>query len=116
MDVIKEAAVALKPISERNIEVSNGWYEKDIPFPYVKLWYLSGNDDDPSDDDFESETEMIQVTVFAHEDATDLIDEVISLMKKYGFKYKGRDSDSADTEKSIYMHSARFELNKESEE
>lgn len=112
MDVISEAAAALKEISDKGIEVSNGWYEKNIKFPYIKLWYLGGNDEEPSDDEFESETGIVQVTVFAKEDRADLIEEATSLMKQYGFKYNGRDSDSANIEENVYLHSARFELNK----
>lgn len=112
MDVINEAAAALKEINDQGIEVSNGWYEKELPFPYIKLWYLGGNDEEPSDDECESESGIVQVTVFAREDRADLINKAKSLMKEYGFDYLGRDSDSANVEEKVYMHAARFELNK----
>lgn len=110
MNIIKETAEALKPILQRGIEVSKGWYEKSIPFPYIKLWYLSGEDDEPSDDGFESQLEMIQITVFSKVDSTELISEVIQLMKAHGFTYITRNSDTENVEEKTYMYSARFEL------
>ncbi len=116
MDIVKETATALSAISQRGIDVKAGWYEENRKMPYIRLWYLGGNDADASDDDFESETELIQVTVFSHKDEISLINETINLMKKHGFKFKGRNSDETKSDERVYLKSARFELSKEMEE
>lgn len=116
MDIVKEAAKALEQFEKQGIDVSSGWYDKNKKMPQIRLWYLGGSEIDHSDDREESESELIQVSHFSEVDEINTIQEVIKLMKEYGFKNKGRNSDSFETEKNIYVKSVRFELEKEREE
>ena len=116
MDIIKEAATALKQIDEQGIDVQSGWYDENKELPQVRLWYIGGSETDHSDDYEESESELIQVSHFSEIDEIETIQLITKLMKSYGFKYEERNSDTFETDKNIYVKSARFELDKEREE
>lgn len=116
MDIIKETAIALDSLDKQGIDVSSGWYDENRKLPQIRLWYLGGNETDHSDDQEESESELIQVSHFSEVDEITTIQLITKLMKEHGFKNKGRNSDTFETEKNIYVKSVRFELDKEREE
>lgn len=107
-DIIRDASVALKEISDRGITVMQGWYDKDIKECHVTLWDLGETEDDYSDDEAEGVTMSLQVTVFSPRDEIGLSREIKTLMKADGFDYEGRNGDDSQPEDGIYMKAQRF--------
>lgn len=115
-DIIKDASVALEPISNKGTIVMQGWYDKDIKERHVTLWDLGETDDNFSDDDAEGVTLSLQVTIFSREDEVELAREIKSLMKQHGFSFEGRNGDDSEPQDGIYMKAQRFSKYYESEE
>lgn len=115
-DIIKDAADALKPISDRGIIVMQGWYVKNIHDRHVTLWDLGENDENFSDDNAEGVTLSVQVTIFSESDEVDLAREIKALMKEKEFSFEGRNGDDSKPEDGIYMKAQRFSKYYETEE
>lgn len=108
-DVINGASIALLPISGRGISVRDGWYDPDITDTHITLWLLNYAEDDHSDDDSESETATVQVNIWSLVNEVALADEVLTLMKAYGFDFlEANDAYEDDTE--LYVKQLRFSL------
>lgn len=107
-DVIKDAAEALKPISDRGITVMQGWYDKDIKACHVTLWDLGEEERFYSDDEPEGAIFSLQVTVFSREDEVELAREIRKLMKEREFVFDTRSGDETQPEDGIYVKAQRF--------
>lgn len=116
MDVIKVAARALKPISERGITVSQAWYNEDLKTTHVALTNLGEMTVDFSDDDEEIIKYPIQISVFSTKDEYELLKEIKKLMKNAGFYFTERMADDIGTKERRFMQAMRFEIYEESEE
>lgn len=116
MDVIKAAAIALKPISERNISVSQTWYSENLKLPHIALTLT---DEKPylfSEDSEEITAYTIQISVFSTKDEFELLKEIKKLMKSAGFLFSERMTDDIDTEQKRFMQAMRFNIYEETEE
>lgn len=107
-DVIKDAAEALKPISDRGITVMQGWYDKDIKACHVTLWDLGEDERFYSDDEPEGAIFSLNVTVFSREDEVELTREIRKLMKKREFVFDTRAGDETQPEDGVYAKTQRF--------
>lgn len=108
IDVIADAANALKGISNRDIVVMQGWYKKDIKHLHITLWDLGEVESGHSDDDAEGMTLGVQVTIFSQKDEVELAREVKHAMKESGFLFEGRNPDEDEPQDGIYMKAQRF--------
>ncbi|MBR1390907.1 MAG: hypothetical protein IJ567_05625 [Lachnospiraceae bacterium] len=115
-DIIRDAAEALKQISDRGITVMQGWYDKNIHDTHVTLWDLGEDDANFSDDDAEGSTLSLQVTIFSEKDEVALSREIKELMIEHGFDFEGRNADDSQPEDGIYMKAQRFSKFYEGEE
>lgn len=107
-DIIKDASMALKPVSDRGTIVMQGWYDQNIKKCHVTLWDLGESEDNFSDDEAEGVTMSVQVTIFSPDDEIELAHEIKVLMKSCGFDYEGRNGDDSQPEDGIYMKAQRF--------
>lgn len=108
MDIIREAAEALKEISDSGITVMQGWYDEDINNCHITLWDLGDYDMEHSEDEPENGIYTVQVTIFSREDEIDLVKKIKKLMLSKGFFYEGRNADDSKPEEGIYMKAQRF--------
>lgn len=107
-DIIKDASDTLKPISDRGIDVRQGWYNKNIHDTHVTLWDLGESDENFSDDNAEGVTLSVQVTIFSESDEVELAREIKALMKATDFSFEGRNGDDSQPQDGIYMKAQRF--------
>lgn len=107
-DIIRDAAKALKPISDKGIIVQQGWYDKNIKKEHVTLWDLGEDDENYSDDKAEGTTMGVQVTIFSERDEIALAKRIKKLMLENGFLFEGRNADDSEPENGIYMKAQRF--------
>lgn len=107
-DIIKDAAEALKRISESGTQVVQGWYKKDIKKRHVTLWDLGEIDESHSDDSAEGVRQSVQVTIFSQEDEVALATEIKKQMKQHGFIFEARNADDSEPQNGIYMKAQRF--------
>lgn len=107
-DVIKDTADTLKRISDRGIDVRQGWYNEDIHATHVTLWDLGESDENFSDDAAEGVRLAVQVTIFSESDEVELAREIKSLMKANDFSFEGRNADDSQPQDGIYMKAQRF--------
>lgn len=107
-DIIKDAADALKTVSESGTQVVQGWYREDIKKMHVTLWDLGENDESHSDDGAEGVRQSVQVTIFSQEDEVTLAKEIKKLMKEHGFFFEARNADESEPQNGIYMKAQRF--------
>lgn len=114
MDIIKEAAKALAPISSRGITVKQGWYDDSIHKTHITLWSLSDTEEGHSDEEAEIEGTYIQVNIWAGFDAVELKKEVKKLLKKAGFCYQ--EGQDVQEKPGLYNKAMRFYKMTESEE
>ena len=115
-DIMVDASDALKKISDRGIQVMQGWYDKNIHDTHVTLWDLGEDDTNFSDDTAEGVTLSVQVTIFSEHDEIDLAREIKKLMKEIGLSFEGRNADDSKPEDGIYMKAQRFSKFYEMEE
>lgn len=116
IDIIKDAAAALKKIEEAGIPVQQGWYDENIKKCHVTLWNIGEVDIDFSDDGAEGEKHQIQITIFSQKDEVKLARQIKALMLNNDFSYDGRNADEAAAENGIYMKAQRFSKIYETEE
>lgn len=107
-DIIKDVSDALQTISNRGIDVRQGWYNKNIHDTHVTLWDLGESDENFSDDNAEGVKLSVQVTIFSESDEVELAREIKSLMKINGFSFEGRNADDSEPKDGIYMKAQRF--------
>lgn len=115
-DIIKDASDTLKPISDKGIDVRQGWYDKNIHDVHVTLWDLGESDENFSDDSAEGVTLSVQVTIFSESDEVELAREIKALMKANDFSFEGRNGDDSQPQDGIYMKAQRFSKFYETEE
>lgn len=116
-DIIADTAAALRSITEHyGIIIKQGWYDADINATHITLWDLGETQDDHSDDEPESTTQNIQITIFSKQDETALAEKIKELMKREDFDYIGRNPDDAKPEQGIYMKALRYSKTYEMEE
>lgn len=115
-DIIKDAAEALKTVSESGIQVVQGWYRDNIKDRHVTLWDLGETDESHSDDDAEGVRQSVQVTIFSQEDEVALAAEIKKQMKQHDFFFEARNADDSKPQNGIYMKAQRFNKFYESEE
>lgn len=114
MDIIKEAAKALAPISKRGISVKQGWYDETLKKTHITLWNLSDTDEGYSDEEAEMTECYLQVNVWGTYDAVDLKQEAKRLLKAAGFCYQ--DGNDVEEQKGLYNKAMRFYKMAESED
>lgn len=107
-DVIKDAAEALRQISDRGITVMQGWYDKDIKACHVTLWDLGEEERFYSDDEPEGAIVSLQVTIFSTKDEVELAREIRKLMKEKEFVFDTRTGDETQPEDGIHVKAQRF--------
>ena len=108
MDIIKDVSEALKPISDKGIDVRQGWYQKNINDTHVTLWDLGELDENFSDDEAEGVRLSVQVTIFSRNDEVKQAREIKKLLMENDFSFEGRNGDDADPQDGIYMKAQRF--------
>lgn len=114
MDIIERAAEALKPVSDDNISVRQGWYEESLKRLHVTLWNLSDYVAAHSDDGEEIEAGMIQVNIWSEHDQVSLKKRIKKLMRKAGFRFV-EGNDEAETDTRIFINAMRFLYMQEAE-
>lgn len=114
LDVIKLAAAALEPISNRGIKVKQGWYDEELKQTHITLWNVSDTEEGHSDEEAIEEGCILQVNIWADYDALDLKKEVKKLMKAAGFYYL--DGNDEQEKADLFNKAMRFYYTAEMEE
>lgn len=114
LDVIKLAAAALEPISNRGIKVKQGWYDEELKQTHITLWNVSDTEEGHSDEEAIEEGCILQVNIWADYDALDLKKEVKKLMKAAGFYYQ--DGNDEQEKADLFNKAMRFYYTAEMEE
>lgn len=107
MDIVADAARALKELSDEGIPVIQGWYDDSLNRLHITLWNLGEYDGGHSDDAPEIECASVQVNIWSHEDQIELKKRVKRLMLKAGF-YFMEANDQLETDTKIYTNGMRF--------
>ena len=114
MDIIETIDTTLSnTITPLDIQSFYGWYDKDINETHVTFILLSDTDEDYSDDEAETNTQLVQVDIWSKENMENLKKTIKEAMKTVGnCRYiDGRDFYEKET--LIYHKALRFYIDRE---
>lgn len=107
MDIIADAAAALKPISDDGITVRQGWYDANAKKLHITLWNISDTIAASSDDMPEVEAGAVQINIWSNKDQVALKNRVKKLLRLAGFDFvEGHDELETDTR--VFINALRF--------
>lgn len=107
MDIIAEAAAALKSLEDEGVPVIQGWYDESLHKLHVTLWNLGEYEGGHSDDGAEIEAGSVQVNIWSYEDNVKLKKRIKRMMKAAGFLYMGS-NDERETDTQLFNNAMRF--------